>query len=1030
VIWLSAPAGSGKTTLIASYLTERKLKSLWYQVDEGDSDIATFFYYMRLAAKKVAPRRRTLLPLLTPEYSLGIPTFTLRYFENLYSRLKPPFIIVFDNYQLVPGDSSFHDRICQGLEIVPEGMNVIVLSRLDPPAQFARLRANDQMHTLEAERINFTLDESRRFVSLKGYKGFPANLLAQLVEITQGWAAGLVLLMESARIKGIDRGILSTFVSEQIFAYFAKEILEHADREIQEFLLKTAFLPKMTSKMVEELTGLLNAGSVLSTLNKNNYFTEKCFLEEAIFQYHPLFREFLLSRAKETFSAETLSILRTRAAILLEEAGQTESAASLLRDLSNWDGLVHLITKHAPLMIAQGRYHPLEDWLNSLPIGILENNPWLLFWMGQCRFPFDFSISRSFFEKAFKGFKNQKETAWMFRSWAALVHSIWQEGRDFSLFDHWAQVLDELRLDVKEIPSVEIGAQVASMMVAMLAARQPWHSDLEVWADQAFSLAERCSDIEVKIGTLCMVSFYRINTGQMRKASYLINSLRQLLQLGNVPPLSLLMVKYIESYFYRFMGLYEDALRTVSEGLKISRETGIHSVDQWFWNQGASSAVDIHDFKTAVDFFAKAESSFTQFPKWNQCHYHMYRTKEALFLKDVKRASFHADMALKVAAEIGTPLSHNFALINRAYVMHELGKDKEAVDHLSQAYGNATRSKNKLQLFSILLARSRFDFDQGNEASGISFLKKAFAIGSEEGIMPTSPSSNLSIFCGKALEAGIEIEYVQKMIRIRKLTPEKPHFYLENWPWPVKIFTFGGFELLMDGRPVQSERKIQKKPLSMLKAMIAFGGRGVREDQIQDALWPEADGDMANQSFATNLHRLRQLLGYEGAILRQEGKLTLNDRFCWVDTWAFEVIMEQADILLKKRKSEGAFQLIEKAIRIYKGPFLAKEIDQPWTVSMAERLRNKFLRNVEKLGQYYQESAQWEKALDCYLKGLEIDDLAEEFYSGLMTCYHRLGRKTDALAVYHRYQKILSSLPGLELSAKIEAIYRNLIRNI
>jgi len=61
---------------------------------------------------------------------------------------------------------------------------------------------------------------------------------------------------------------------------------------------------------------------------------------------------------------------------------------------------------------------------------------------------------------------------------------------------------------------------------------------------------------------------------------------------------------------------------------------------------------------------------------------------------------------------------------------------------------------------------------------------------------------------------------------------------------------------------------------------------------------------------------------------------------------------------------------------------------------------------------------------------LEVDDLAEEFYSGLMFCYHRLGRKTDALAVYNRYKKTLSSLPGIEPSAKIEALYRNLTKNV
>jgi len=90
ILWVSAPAGSGKTTLITDYLAVSKIRCLWYQIDEGDADISTFFYYMGLAAKKANPYKRKPLPLLTPEYLQGIPAFTRRYFEGLYSRLTPP----------------------------------------------------------------------------------------------------------------------------------------------------------------------------------------------------------------------------------------------------------------------------------------------------------------------------------------------------------------------------------------------------------------------------------------------------------------------------------------------------------------------------------------------------------------------------------------------------------------------------------------------------------------------------------------------------------------------------------------------------------------------------------------------------------------------------------------------------------------------------------------------------------------------------------------------------------------------------
>lgn len=101
-LWVSAPAGSGKSTLISSYLDSRQIPCIWYQIDEQDCDAAAFFYYLGLAVKQASPRHHTPLPLLTPEYLPGLATFAKRYFETLNSRLSPPFLLVFDNLQDLP----------------------------------------------------------------------------------------------------------------------------------------------------------------------------------------------------------------------------------------------------------------------------------------------------------------------------------------------------------------------------------------------------------------------------------------------------------------------------------------------------------------------------------------------------------------------------------------------------------------------------------------------------------------------------------------------------------------------------------------------------------------------------------------------------------------------------------------------------------------------------------------------------------------------------------------------------------------
>jgi two-component SAPR family response regulator len=237
----------------------------------------------------------------------------------------------------------------------------------------------------------------------------------------------------------------------------------------------------------------------------------------------------------------------------------------------------------------------------------------------------------------------------------------------------------------------------------------------------------------------------------------------------------------------------------------------------------------------------------------------------------------------------------------------------------------------------------------------------------------------------------------------------------------------GGFVLAKDGAPVTFTGKVQQKPLALLKTLVALGGREVLETQLGDALWPEAGGDAAHQAFAATLHRLRGLVGHPNALRLQDGRLSLDPHHVWLDVWAFEHLLREAE-RVERLDGQRFIALVERALAMYRGPFLGAEGSADWAVSAAERLRSRFLRASGRLGRYWTEAGEWERAIDAYERALAVDDLAEEFYQGLMTCHARLGRRAEALRAYARCRRALAATLGVEPSPATQALARTLER--
>jgi DNA-binding SARP family transcriptional activator len=517
--------------------------------------------------------------------------------------------------------------------------------------------------------------------------------------------------------------------------------------------------------------------------------------------------------------------------------------------------------------------------------------------------------------------------------------------------------------------------------------------------------------------------------GDFEQSSIIIRSLQHLAQSKEALPYVLIFTRLAEAMHSQIVGDHEKCLKAVSEGLKTSRHTGIFFLDHELIGQAVSSCQNMGDLGMAQTMLGKMVASWDRFPLYVKGLYHFLQTRQYLLRSEFEAATRQVKLGLKTATESGFYLGLGLTYLLAAQVMHKVGKQQAAWNYLREAFRIAERFKSKLFEYYGLMIEAHFHFEERDEASGLVSLRKALALGKERGFLNTLVDQPVvtARLCVKALEEGIEVPYVQEIIRKRRLIPEKPPLHLENWPWPLKIFTLGRFGLLRDGKPIEFSKKIQEKPLSLVKILIALGGREVKEEDVADLLWPEADGDLAQHSFEMTLHRLRTLVGYPDAFQLQDGRLIMEQRYCWVDVWAFERLLGEADARRKEGVTEKAAELTHKAIKMYRGPFLVGEMEQLLVTSFRERLRSKFLRNVSWLGGYSEEANKWEEALECYQRGLEVDDLAEELYRRLMLCHQRLGQKAEALSAYKRCEKILKDTLGIEPSPETRAVYKTLL---
>lgn len=1005
ICWIGAAAGYGKTWFAAGYLAWSQRPSIWYRLDALDQDPVRFFEGLRQASAS-AIQEPDQLP---SSHVLSLPAlanFARLFFEQLLNQVSSNTVIVFDNLQFIDAQHPILSGLSDALEAVPNGVQVLLLSRDMPPASFARLRMHQLMDIWSSDELAFS-DQEILGLATERKIVLTTSQAATIHQLSLGWPAAVTLLLNQVEENNQLPVTATQQAPELLFDYLAEAAFNRAPLPLQQLLLHCAHLPYLNASLANSCLSDANAASLLPQLTQHNYFVTEH--NNGQYHFHPMYQSFLVTRARQVLSADTQQSISHRACRELETEGDISGAIQLTIDSELWTLAVDLILRHATHLITRNEFQTLSNNIQQLPEAYLQQTPWLRYWQARCLMMQRPGASRSMFAHLMSDFEQLEDKHGYCLAFCSLVEAYFMAWDEFkSLGAPLGTVLQRYANEYR-LPQLDpvLHSYFTDCVVKALMHLRPTDPQLPAWASHLQHLIiDAHQDDEHRVQMAATQLLYQLWQGQYIEAAGTATLIGTTLsQPDKVTIPTTAMWHALSAHYFNFAADFNQSRQASAEVFSLSRR---HAVSLWDLAALAAEAyaqLQTGQLKQGLATIQRMSSILTPYQRLYESHFYYLSAYAALLNRQLDQAESHIRLSLNMCRQQATPFPVALCLQGLARIQLAKQQLNEAEASLDEAAATVDGMHSIVIDHHDALLRARICFARQQQAAGLKHLRKAISLAVQHHIVNHDwwQADVMAELCAIAIEHQIEPQYVQQLVQQRYLSLRDPSKAPPSWPWPLRIYTMGRCSLLVNNTPPDNKIRGNAKPMELLMALIALGGRDVSEQRLQESLWPDTEGDEAYNLLTTTLHRLRKYLTDKNFILMQAHQLSLNPRLVWVDAWGLEHYLNHLnDQLLNTSVTDICFQQHAMHLRQeYQGHFL-RECETAWALACRERLRTKFMRAVRRLAAAWPTTLSTEPLTELLEHTLNLDPLQEELYRLLIQYFSQQGNYEGVESCYQR----------------------------